>query len=105
MPVARGLSEVTWLSDEIASEGKVWSPAPGRLPDFLCLGSPAGRLCECRGSSRVLRGTEEENSLVSRPSLSFPVCCLRGTAYFAVGNRDGLLEEAPERSDEWFGFW
>lgn len=35
-------------------------------------------------------------------SVLFSLCV---TAYFAVGNGDGVLEEAPEGSDEWFVFW
>lgn len=40
--------------------------------------------------------------MVPKSSVSFSVSCLCGTAYFAVGNGDGVLEEAPEGSDEWF---
>lgn len=48
---------------------------------------------------------EKRRTLVPKSSLSFSVSCLCVTAYFAVGNGDRALEEAPEGSDEWFVFW
>lgn len=41
-----------------------------------------------------------------KSTLSFSVICFCGITSFAVGNGDGVSEEAPERSDdEWFVFW
>lgn len=91
----------------------MWSPAPWcRLPGLsvpvVTDWTPA-YVCVCSFQlnadvlSHVPRETED--SLVPKSSLSFSVSCLCVTACFAVRNGDGVLEEAPERSDEWFVFW
>lgn len=89
-------------SSALVSAPRTFCASGHRLDACVCV-----CVCSFQLNAEVLSHVpkETEDSLVPKSSLSFSVSCLCVTACFAVRNGDGVLEEAPEGSDEWFVFW